>query len=141
MMPENYSALIMTLASEMAAAIALAEGGNVEGALPFRIHNPGDLELGDRGYGVEQAKTCYAQADPLAAITDETDGYSALRRECTAILIGASHAYSPSDTFEQIAARWTGGDNSGAWSRIVCGKLGVEPLDRLVDWVKARSEG
>jgi hypothetical protein len=136
----DYNELIASLASKLAHAIAIAEGGFVEGALPWRIHNPGDLELGDRGYGVDQLKTVFLKADPDADIYDKTDGFSALRRECTAILTGASFEYSPGNTFEEVAQRWTGGDNPGAWVKIVTDNLGVQPLDRIVDWVKASSE-
>jgi hypothetical protein len=133
----EYSDLIDQLASKLAHAIAIAEGGLVEGTLPWRIHNPGDLELGDRDWGVDQSKTIYLKADPLAPITDHTDGFSALRRECTAILTGASMEYSPSDTFEAISSRWTGNDNQGAWCKIVTDNLGVQPLDTIVSWIKA----
>jgi hypothetical protein len=136
----DYDILIEQLASKLAHAIAIAEGGLVEGTLPWRIHNPGDLELGDRGYGICESKTIYVKADPTASLYDDTDGFSALRRECTAILTGASFEYSPSDTFEQMSSRWTGNDNQGAWCKIVTDNLGVQPLDRLVDWVKASQD-
>lgn len=136
----DYNIIIEQLASKLAHAIAIAEGGLIEGTLPWRIHNPGDLCLGDRGYGVDQNKTVYLKADPLADINDKTDGFSALRRECTAILTGASFEYSPSDTFEAVSSRWTGNDAAGDWCRHVTDNLGVQPLDTLVSWVKASTE-
>lgn len=136
----EYDSFITQLASELAEAITLAEGGNVEGALPFRIHNPGDLELGDRGFGVEQKKTIYAKADPSASLDDPTDGYSALRRECTAILTGASIIYRVTDSFEILASKYTGGDAPGVWCKIVTEKLNVEPMATLAEWVKAQQD-
>jgi hypothetical protein len=133
----DYDALIAELASLLAVAIATAEGFYVAGSLPQRTNNPGDMKLGDRGYGVVEQKTAYQKADPNADLQDNTDGFSALRRECTAILTGASHVYSPSDTFEELSMKWTGGDNAGAWCKIVTEKINVQPLDRIVDWVKA----
>jgi hypothetical protein len=128
---------IPKLADALAHAIALAEGGLTEGTLPCRIHNPGDLELGDRGFGIHTGKTIYQKADPEAAIDDRTDGWSALRRECMAILSGASLIYRVTDSFEILAAKYTGGDAPGAWCRIVTGKLGIEPETTLIEWVKA----
>lgn len=134
----EYDDKMLELAGELAVAISLAEGGNVEGALPQRIHNPGDLELGDRGYGVEQAKTVYLKADPEADINDHTDGFSALRRECYEILSGGSLVYRPSNTFVELSILWTGGDNPGPWCKIVCSKIQAEPTATLAEWVKSR---
>jgi len=118
----------------LAHAIALAEGFYAGDSLPYRIHNPGDLELGDRGWGTDANKTVYPKADPDADISDWTDGYSALRREIHAIFAGASRVYTTADTFGQLAAKWTGGDNPGAWCKIVTDNLGVSPFDKLGDW-------
>jgi hypothetical protein len=38
--------------ASLAAAIATAEGANVPGSIPQKANNPGNLELGDIGYGV-----------------------------------------------------------------------------------------
>jgi hypothetical protein len=130
-------ALIDVLAAKMAHAIALAEGFYVEGSLPARIFNPGDMKLGDRGYGTEQEKTVYLKADPNADIEDRTDGFSALRRECTAILTDTSENFPASDTFAQVALKWTGSDKPGAWCKIVTDTLNVNPLDTIANWVKA----
>jgi len=119
---------------QLAYAIAVAEGFYAAGSLPSRINNPGDLELGDRGWGTDGNKTVYPKADLYADISDWTDGYSALRREIHAIFADASHVYTTADTFVQLAAKWTSGDNPGAWCRIVTDKLGVSPFDTLGDW-------
>jgi len=123
----EYNTLVSTLADKLAHAIALAEGYFVAGSLPNRINNPGDMKLGDRGHGTEHDKTIYLTAD---------DGWAALGRECTAILTGASHVYFVSWNFLQVADKWTGSDNSGAWCRIVCDNLNVDPTTTLVEWVK-----
>jgi hypothetical protein len=136
----DYDALLVALAAKFAHAVALAEGFFVQGSLPERVHNPGDLELGNRGWGVEQGKTIYFKADLESSLDDRADGWAALKRECVAILTGGSREYSPSDTFEEVSVKWTGGDNPGAWCKIVTDNLGVQPLDRLVDWVKAAAQ-
>jgi hypothetical protein len=110
-------------ADALAKAIAKGEGFGVPGALPTRINNPGDMELGDRGWGTEAAKTVYEKADWNADLKDKTDGCSALRRECFAILSGASHNFETSWTFLELAKEWTGGDNPNAWASIVCQEL------------------
>ena len=131
--------LIANLAIKLAFAISIAEGFYVAGSVPARCHNPCDLELGDRGWGVDNGKTIFAMADPDTAMDDRTDGWAAARRECLAILSGASFVYNVNMTFEEVAAKYTGGDNPGAWSRIVCEKLNVSPMDTLAEWVKASS--
>lgn len=131
-----YNSLILEMATKAALAIATAEGAFVEGSLPARIFNPGDMELGDRGWGVEQGKTKYLKADSGADIEDQTDGFSALRREWRAILTGASESFPITFTFAALAFRWTGGDKPGAWCKIVTDKLNVNPTDTVEDWVK-----
>lgn len=132
-----YDALIDRLSDKLAKAIALAEGFYLVGSLPNRINNPGDMELGDRGYGTHNKKTGYAKADIEADITDKTDGFSALRRECRAILTGASSIYHVDFTFAAIALKWTGNDNPGAWCKIVTEKLNLSPITTVADWVKS----
>jgi hypothetical protein len=118
----------------MAAAIARAEGWGVPDTLPTRCCNPGDLELGDRGWGVEQGKTIYQKTDFGADLQDKTDGASALRRECLAILSGASHIYQTTWTFLQLAQEWTGGDDALDWCRTVCEALEVSQDTTLASY-------
>jgi hypothetical protein len=132
----QYSSIIDALAVKLAYAIALAEGFFMEGSLPARTFNPGDMKLGDRGFGMEQEKTIYAKADPAASLDDRTDGWSALKRECTAILTGASTVYSVNNSFVEVSILWTGGDNPGPWCKIVCAKLEVDPIATISEWVK-----
>lgn len=124
----------------MAAAIAKAEGFPVSGSLPNRCHNPGDMKLGDRGWGVEQDKTIFLKADFGAPLDDKSDGASALRRQCLAMLSGASHDYSPNDTLLTVAYRWTGRDNALAWAQIVGQALGINSNTTLRRYVLATEE-
>lgn len=127
MTPEEYNSIVASLASKLAHAIALAEGYFVSGSLPNRINNPGDMKLGDRGWGVEEDKTVYP---------DPQTGMDALTRECTAILTGASHVYRVEWNFLQVAVKWTGGDNDGDWCKIVTDNLNIDPMTTIADWVK-----
>lgn len=124
-------------AFSLAQAIAKAEGFGVPGALPTRINNPGDMELGDRGWGTEAAKTVYPKADWNADLNDREDGCSALRRECLAILSGASHTFDPRWTFLHLAQEWTGGDKPTDWAGIVVGELGANIGWTLEGYVEA----
>jgi hypothetical protein len=132
--------VIDNLAMEAAHAVALAEGFFVADSLPARCFNPGDLELGDRGWGVEQGKTIYVKADWQADINDHTDGCSALRREWIAILSGASHEYNLRMKFIDLAMRWTDNDNPGAWAKIVCANLEVDPTATIEEWITSRAD-
>lgn len=119
--------IIATQAEKLAYAIAVAEGFFAPHSLPSIIHNPGDLELGNRGFGTQAGKTCYKKADPEADIDDGSDGWSALRRQCIKMLSGASLEYSVNDTFETVSVKWTGNDNPEGWAQNVCENLGIDP--------------
>ena len=77
-----------------AQAIAKAEGFGVAGALPTRCHNPGDLEVGDVGYGTDEDKTIFSE---------DQDGWMALEHQCDLMLTGNSHLYKPSMNILQVA--------------------------------------
>jgi len=124
-------------AATLAHAIAKAEGFGVPGALPTRINNPGDMELGDRGWGTEAAKTIYPKADWNADFSDKTDGCSALRRECFAILTGASHSFDLSYSFAQLAQEWTGNDHEGDWCNTVTQALALSSETTLQEYASA----
>ena len=109
----TFNSIIDALAVRMAYAIALAEGFFVEGSLPQRINNPGDMKLGDRGWSTDYGKTVYLKADPAMPV---------------------------SLTFVEMATVWTGNDNPGAWAKIVCAKLEVDPTMTICEWVKSQAE-
>ena len=117
----------------LASAIAHAEGfGGTEpdGSpnLPTRCNNPGDLEIGDKGYGTESGKTIF---------NSEEDGWNALYFECALMLSGNSHVYSPLDTFEAVAVKYTGNDQAQSWAAEVSSRLNLTPQSRLTDWLAA----
>lgn len=120
----------------LAQGIAIAEGfGGTEhdGSpnLPSRCNNPGDLEIGDVGYGTEMDKTIFPT---------EQAGWTALEHECDLVLNGLSRAgYKTSDTFLQFAQRYTGGDGSASWAQIVCHHLGISVTDTLKSYYTAAS--
>lgn len=129
--------IISNKARKLAVAIARAEGFFVDGSLPQRTNNPGDMELGNRGWGLVNSKTVYGKADWNADIDDRTDGCSALRRECEAVLTGASAVYNVNDTFLILAEKWTGGDSPESWLLAVIEHLGVAETTTLREYVLA----
>ena len=109
---------------KLAAAIGQAEGFGPAGNLPTRINTPGDLELGDLGFGTQATKTVF---NTIA------DGWAALRREIEIIQNGQSAYYNADTTIASMAKLWTGGDNPDQWAQAVASALGVTPDTRLGD--------
>ena len=100
---------------KIAKAIAKAEGFYVQGSLPQRAHNPGDIEEGDKGYGLINGKTVFAS---------DSQGWQALYNQVQAILDGKSAYYFPSMTIAQIGNIYSGGDPN--WGQNVADELGVD---------------
>lgn len=122
---------------QLAIAISKAEGFGVPNALPTRCHNPGDLELGNKGWGTDAGKTIFP---------DDETGWNALYFECALMLAGLqslhrSHVYNVSQNFFQVARLWTGGDNAAAWARTVAQNCGVRPEQTLDDFLNANTQG
>ena len=113
--------------AKIATASARAEGFFVSGSLPARCHNPGDLEIGDVGFGEDNGKTKFK---------DDNDGWMRLRHQWDLILGGLSHAgYRLSDTIWQVAVRWTGNDGASDWARSVAHDLGLSVTNTLQDYL------
>lgn len=98
----------------LAAAIAVAEGFGVPGAIPTVNHNPGDLKI--PGSKLVNGHTYFA--------TDEA-GWNALYRQIGLMRSGKSRNYNPDFTFEQIARKYAEGWQN--WLANVTRVLGVSP--------------
>lgn len=109
-----------------AAAVAEGFGGKEPDGtpnLPTRCNNPNDLEMGDVGYGTEAGKTKFGKV---------ADGWMAAYHQWDLMLSGFSHAgYKLTDSFLDVAARWTGNDNAPAWAQNFCRQLGISVTDTL----------
>ncbi len=86
--------------TDLARAIASAEGFPVEGSIPKRAHNPGDLVLGDHGYGT-------LGGEAITVFADDASGWAALEHQLDLIRKRMSHVYVPSMTIQQMADKWT----------------------------------
>jgi hypothetical protein len=109
----------------IAKAIAKAEGFYVSGSVPSRAHNPGDLKLGDKGYGTIDGKTIFPS---------DSQGWQALYHEVQLILDGKSAYYQPSMSIADIGNIYSGGDPN--WAQNVADDLGVD-VDTQIGQVTA----
>jgi len=101
--------------SSVAQAIATAEGYGVSGAIPTKANNPGDLKLGDQGYGTINGITVFPSASA---------GWSALESQIGLISSGKSQAgYSTDMSISQVGQLYSGGDSN--WAKNVAAALGV----------------
>jgi hypothetical protein len=115
------------LIPSLAFAISIAEGFGIVGAIPTLANNPGDLELGDIGFGtLGYGITIYESF---------ADGCRALYHELDLILTNNSSYYSTSMTFTQLARTWTGNDNAIEWADTVCGILKIFPDTTIQSWM------
>jgi hypothetical protein len=116
----------------LAQAIATAEGWTSANpnVIPRRAHNPGDLT---RSFG--EATTGTANSEGVLIFADDNAGWSALKAEATAMLTGGSHVYSPLMTIREVAAKYTGGDNSDSWAANAARVLGISADQTLKDFL------
>ncbi|MHB8613957.1 MAG: hypothetical protein ACYDAL_16270 [Candidatus Dormibacteraceae bacterium] len=116
----------------LAQAIATAEGWTNPNpnVVPRRAHNPGDLT---RSFGEPTAGV--ANSEGVLKFLDDNAGWSALKGQVTAMLTGASHVYSPTMTLREVAAKYTGNDNSDSWAANASAVLGITPEQTLEDFL------
>ncbi len=105
----------------LAEAIAKAEGFFVNGSLPNRANNPGDLKVGDKGQGTIDGKTIFSTIE---------EGWQHLYYQVSIILNGTSSIYTPDMTIQEVANRYVNGNDqttpaSEGWARNVANSLGV----------------
>jgi hypothetical protein len=124
----NYGGFPSSVVQGLANAIAHAEGFDVPGSVPQRSNNPGDLFLGNKGFGLA--------GNGETVFDSVLDGWNALYNQVVLMLNGQSAHYSPSETFTQIAATYTGGDDADAWAQTVSGALGLTPENTLNDYLE-----
>lgn len=91
------------MASDLALAIAHAEGFGKEGTIPTRAHNPGDLALGDKGHGT-------LGREKITVFADDSTGWAALEAQLNLIRTGRSHVYVRSMTIREMGEKWTSTD-------------------------------
>ena len=104
----------------VAKAIAVAEGFYVEGSVPQRYNNPGDIE------DQSGKKIVY----PTVAF-----GWQSLYRQIELMISGRSRIYRPGMTWEQIGKLYDGETSYMNWTDNVCKELKVPPTSTLQEFV------
>ena len=108
--------------SAVAQAIATAEGYGPSNNVPTIANNPGDLELGNIGYGT----TAASGGQQITNFPTADAGWAALENQITKMATGGSSAgYTPSMSIAQVGQLYSGG--SSAWANNVASSLGVDP--------------
>lgn len=92
---------------DLAKAIAHAEGFGIEGAVPTRAHNPGDLK-------VPHWEGEVIGAEGITVFPDDETGWNHLYSQLLFIMNKQSHVYSLIMTFAQFSQHWTD-TAEGAW--------------------------
>ena len=112
-----FPGLGQTAVTPLMQAIANAEGFNVAGAIPQQANNPGDLVLGDVGYGTLGSQN-------ITVFGSVNDGWAALANQINLIASGGSSYYSATEPLAQVGTTWSGSSN-GNWANNVASYLGV----------------
>jgi hypothetical protein len=107
----------------LAEAIARAEGFYASGnPLPRRANNPGDVTGADGG---GYPTSGVANSAGVLIFQNVADGWDALYKKLTRIASGQSHVYTLDMTIADLAQKYTGGDNAGAWAQNVADALNI----------------
>lgn len=112
--------------SVFAAAIAQSEGFGTAGTIPTRANNPGDLAIGDQGYGTLGQK--------ITVFPDATTGAAALERQISLIQSGTSKSFSLNMTIAQFGAKYSSDPNTNLSTNIarILGVSASTPLSQIL---------
>lgn len=114
----SYPANILSFAK----AIGRAEGYGVAGAIPTVYNNPGDLKIGDIGFGVGPTG--------ITKFDTPDHGWAALYKQVEKIADGTTKAgYTLDMSFSDMANKWAEGDQH--WANNVAASLGTSADDQI----------
>lgn len=117
--------------TDLALAIAHAEGFGKDGAIPTIAHNPGDLVM-----PWLHGETLGAEG--IHVFPDDATGWAALEHQLSMIQGGRSKVYRKTMTIAELAGHWTRTE-SGQWAQNVCdwlcanGRPGTTPQTTLAE--------
>ncbi len=118
-------AFAQTRTTDLAVAIAKAEGANVKGSIPARCNNAGDIRA-MRGVTLpNQVGVC---AGKYIKFKTREAGMAALRHELDIISAGRSTRYNAGMSLAQMGRIWAG---DSRWADIVAKTLGVSTKTQL----------
>lgn len=116
-----------------AIAIAHEEGFYVNGSIPQRSKNPGDLtDDGNIGNGV--IETDGPDGAKITIYSSIVDGWNALYRKLRRMFAGASEVYLLSMSLTQVGMEWSG---TSTWGSNVAAELGVSSDTTLAELAAA----
>lgn len=108
----------------LAQAIAREEGFNA-GSVGTSANNPGDLELGDVGYGTITA----AGGNKITVFGSLQDGWNALTNMLTKDVTGGSSVYTPNESINDFMTTYSGGNpNAGQTTANILGVPASTPI-------------
>jgi hypothetical protein len=123
----SLTSITLAQTSDLAHAIAKAEGFGTRGTIPQRYHNPGDLKT-IRGYKyIGQIGT---GKGGHAIFRSDAAGWAALIHQIEK-MCGDSGRYSPQMTLVDVAKKYAG--NWRLWSKNVAHNLGVPATTTLAE--------
>jgi hypothetical protein len=119
-----------SLIQQFATAIAKEEGFYIEGSIPQRARNPGDLGNGDIGNGVIQTEGPNGVGITIYSTVE--DGWNALLNKVARMLNGSSEVYTLGMTIVEVGLKWSGNPQ---WGINVAAMLHVDPSTTLAQYV------
>jgi hypothetical protein len=105
----------------LANAIANAEGFGKDSSIPTRANNPGDLELGNVGFGTVTARG----GQQITVFGSVSDGWAALNNQISKIFSGRSRYYKPEMSLQEFGSIYSGG--SRTYGANLAAFLGLTP--------------
>jgi hypothetical protein len=117
--PTSYSYEV----TQLAQAIARAEGFYQSGSAPARAHNPGAIKVPGWTGPV-------TGSEGISVFTSDAQGWEALYRQLDLIADGRSGIYTLGMTITDMARRWTATAQS-SWATTVASSLGVSTNTKL----------
>jgi hypothetical protein len=113
--------------SQMATAVAHAEGFGVRQAIPTRYHNPGDIKTIPSAAKLPGQKSIGKGGHVV--FKNDAAGWAALTDQINKMVDGRSHHFNPDMTIAQVARKYAG--NWRPWVKIVTRELDITPTTRL----------
>jgi hypothetical protein len=124
----------MATLQDLENSISTLEGYGPGSAIPTQANNPGDLEIGDIGYGTIGA----AGGNQITVFPSPTAGQQALTNQLNRIGAGNSSVYSPDESISEFGQTYSGGNPT--YGPSLASMLGV-PASTPIGSVIGNSQG
>ena len=111
-------------------AVAFAEGADIEGSVPDRLNNPGDISDFLGVFGSE-----FHNGSKVTRFPTKEAGWAHLHWKFKRVVDGESHIFLVSYSWLRVARKYA--KNWEPWLKIVTEKLGVTIESTPLDYVRA----